>query len=377
MSDQGLDPVRRKPGLYIGGTGQWALNCCIFELIANSLEEHLDGRGSRIVVTIHTDGSLSITDEGGGISVMPDARSQRPFIELVMTTLIVPGDRHQRLHRALGLSGVGTKCVNAVSEWMRINTVWDGNEYQITFARGHVTEPLIKLPTPMRANGTSIRFKPDPEIFKNISFDRDFLGGRLDHLAILHPKLAFVLIDERPNLARQPLVSLFHSPNGIADFLQLACDPYGRTYPEPIVLAGDMNGLKIALGFQFVDFGNVSMVSYVNSSPTLQGGTHVQGFLEGLTNTFNELPGNRRPFSREDLRTHLLAFVAVWLAEPRYGGATKDKLINPDVETTVQKFTMQGIKQWAEKDADWLIDWLEHRRSKSGAGAEPVHRSSP
>jgi DNA gyrase subunit B len=356
---KGLEHVRRKPGMYIGRTDE--ANECVFELISNSLQEHFEGRGNRITITLHDDESLSVTDEGGGISVALDEKSQIPFVELAMTHLFVPSHWRKRPYD-LGLCGVGTKCVNAVSEWMRINTVWEGSEYQIGFARGGVSEPLTKLPKAERASGTSIRFKPDASIFRSTSFNRDYLNDRLDQLAVLHPKLSIVLADERPNVSGQPLASLFHYPDGIRGYLRRYSHPQAHYWEPVVVLDGDVDGVKIALGFEFLDFGNPWIVSYVNSSPTVSGGTHVEGMLESLAKKINELAGKDRGFSLEDVRVNVTAFVAVWLAEPKYGGATKNKIINPEVETAVKELTMRGLDEWPGERPDRFIDWLEERR---------------
>lgn len=364
----GLEAVRRKPGMYIGGTDQRALNNCVLEVLANSIEEHLAGRGSLIAVAIHGDGSLSVTDEGGGISVAPHPQHQIPFIELALTTLNVPDDYLKRPYRVLGNCGVGTKCVNAVSEWMRINTVSEGREYEMQFTRGGIKVSLRQAPEPRLARGTIIRFKPDPEIFKELTFDRNFLAARLDQLAVLHPGLSLVLEDERPNPAGKALRSLFHYPNGISDFLKNSCTGTAWLQPEPLVLKSNADGMRIALGFQFTDTGNVSVLSFANSSPTSQGGVHVQGFLNGVAEVFNAVLKPDPAFQPDDLHTGLNAIIAVWLTNPHYGGSTKDELINPEVETAVRELTSQGVKQWAMKSgeqAKWLIESLdEARRAK-------------
>lgn len=367
----GLEAVRRKPGMYIGGTDQRALNCCVLELIANSIEEHLAGRGSLITVAIHDDGSLSVTDEGGGISVAPHSQHQIPFIELALTTLHVPDDYLKRKYRVLGNCGVGTKCVNAVSEWMQVNTVWEGREYEIKFALGGIKEPLRQAPEPRLARGTVIRFKPDPDIFKALTFDRNFLAVRLDQLAVLHAGLSVVLEDERPNAAGRPLTSLYHYPNGITDFLKITC--LGSTWrqAEPIVIRSEADGMRITLGFQFTETGNVSIQSFVNSSPTSRGGVHVLGFFKGLADALNGLTKPSPEFQPDDLRIDLNAFVAVWLTNPYYGGSTRDELINPEVESAVRELTVRGVEQWAKescKQAKWLIESLDNvRRAKTDA----------
>lgn len=365
----GLEAVRRKPGMYIGGTDQRALNHCVIEVVANSIEEHLAGRGSLITVTIRDDGSLSVTDEGGGISVTPHPKHQMPFIELALTTLHVPDDYLRRPYRVLGHCGVGTKCVNAVSEWMRVNTVWEGHEYEIQFTRGSIKEPLRQLPEPRLARGTIVRFKPDPEIFKSLTFDRNFLAARLDQLAVLHPGLALVLEDERPNPAHRSLTSLYYYPNGIADYLNVISIGATWRQPEPLVLKSEADGMRIALGFQFSETGNTSILSFANSSPTSRGGVHVRGFFNGLADAFNALSKPELEFQPEDLRTGLNAFVAVWLTDPYYGGSTKDELINPVVEAAVCELIVRGVKQWATesgKQAKWLMESLdEDRRAKA------------
>jgi DNA gyrase subunit B len=354
--------------MYIGGTDQRALNCCVLELIANSIEEHLAGRGSVITVTIHDDGSLSVTDEGGGISIAPHPKHQMPFIQLALTTLLVIDDNLKRPYRVLGHCGVGTKCVNAVSEWMRVNTVWEEHEYEMQFTRGSIQEPLRQAPEPRLARGTIVRFKPDPEIFKSLSFDRNFLAARLDELAVLHPGLALVLQDERPNPARKPLTSLYHYLNGITDYLNVSSIGATWRQPEPVVLKSEAHGMRIALGFQYTDAGNTSILSFANSSPTSRGGVHMRGFFKGLADAFNAVSKPDREFQPDDLRTGLNGFVAVWLTDPYYGGATKDELINPEVEAAVCELIVRGVTQWAAESGEqvkWLIESLdEGRRAK-------------
>jgi DNA gyrase subunit B len=362
---RGLEAVRRKPGMYIGGTDGAALNRCVFELIANSIEEHLAGRGSSITVTIHDDGSLSVKDEGSGISVSTNRGETKPFIELALTTLYA-GHSRKYPCRILGECGVGTKCVNAVSEWMHVNTVWEGDEYQITFARGQTSEPLKKLNQAGNLSGTTIRFKPDAEIFQTTTFDRDILANRLNHLAMLHSGLEFWLVDERPNSANQPLVSLFQYSKGIADFLRLACLEELWPPPGPVAFERNQESVKIAAGFQFTGTGNTSLLSFVNSKPTRLGGTHVQGFLEGLKDGLNNIARRTDFIQKPDLRRGMYAVIAIWLEEPRYGGAVKEELINPEVEATVSEFTREAVTGWAANDntqAQWLVEWLKRKFS--------------
>jgi DNA gyrase subunit B len=358
---QGLEHIRRKPGMYIGGTDQRALNCCVLELIANAIEEHLGGRGSLIAVTIHDDGSLSVADEGGGISVITDPIYKIPFIELALTTLQIPTSSLKKPYRVFGLCGVGTKCVNAVSEWMHVNTVWDGNEYRIGFSRGRVTNTLTKMPNPGMTRGTIVRFKPDAEIFKSREFDRNFLAARLNHLAVLHPGLAFVLTDERPNPANRSLTALYHYPGGLAEFLKITDLGRYRHPPDPLEFKGDLDGATVAVGFQFSEAHTFSILSFVNSSPTIKGGTHVEGFLRGLADGLNDSVRSDSPIMPSDLRSGLTAFVAVWLDDPKYGGTAKDELINPEIEIAVRDLTTREVQEWARTSGDHakrLFEWL-------------------
>src|SRR5262249_44508156 len=162
-----------------------------------------------------------------------------------------------------------TKCVNAVSEWMHVNTVWEGNEYRVGFSRGRTADALTKVPAPNMARGTIVRFKPDPEIFKTLNFDRNFLAERLNHLAVLHPGLSFVLADERPNPAGRSLTALYHYADGIAEFLRISSSELYSRPREPLVFSGALNDIKVAVGFQFSETENFSVLSFVNSSPTL------------------------------------------------------------------------------------------------------------
>ncbi len=362
-----MEVVRRKPGMYIGGTDEAALLRCVIELIANSLEEHLVGRGASITVTIHDDGSLSVKDDGGGISVAVDPKHKIPFLEMALTNPFFAGVHPKGSHSGLGGHGVGAKCVNAVSEWMRINTVWEGNEYQISFARGHISEPLTKLPTATLARGTIVRFKPDRDIFKVANFDRSTLAVRLDHLSVLHPGLEFWLLDERPNTANRPLVACFHYPNGISDFLKLTCPAKLRRHPEPMVIRGEVGGVKIGLGFQFIETDNSSVLSFANNSPTCLEGAHVRGFLRGLTDALNEFSKPEPAFQPNEIRAGLNAFIDVWLEDPHYGGSTKDELINPNVDLAMHGLTYNGVKAWiAESEsARWVVESLQKERRGS------------
>ncbi|HWQ91873.1 MAG TPA: ATP-binding protein [Clostridia bacterium] len=195
---------------------------CVFELLANSLEQHLGGRCSSVVVTIHEDSSLSVSDDGPGIPTVLDPRHNAPFIELAFTTLNYTYKEKLEKFPVIGLAGVGAKCVNAVSEWMQVDTCSDSGCFRIAFSRGKLSKSLHELEESACTRGTTIRFKPDREIFGQATFDRNALANMLQPLAVLHPGFDVWLVDERPNLKNRPLVWQYCYPNGIADFLKTA-----------------------------------------------------------------------------------------------------------------------------------------------------------
>jgi DNA gyrase subunit B len=340
------------------------------ELVANSIEDHLDGRCSSITVIIHDDGSASVRDDGPGISIA--ARGDNiPFVEKAFTTLY-SGSERDRKYRVWGRYGVGPPCVNALSEWMLVTTVSEGEEYQIAFARGKVKEPLRKCPERKAARGTTIRFKPDSEIFGDKTFESNLLKRTLEHVAMLHPGLDLWFVDERANSINRALVSHYLFPNGSADYLELLLpyEPYETgIYPrKPVQISGEESGVKVSVAFQFAESMNTWILSFANSSETPPGGNHVTGFLHGITHAINQFAGSRRRFHPHEVRVGLSAIVSVWLGKPKYGGAMSSELINPEVEEVVRKLTFEKVRAWIEeiqKSDDSFIDRLEKQRSRS------------
>jgi DNA gyrase subunit B len=351
--------VRKKPGMYIGGTDERALNTCVMQLVGNSVEQHLQGRCASLTLTLHDDGSASVQDDGPGISVRIDPQFNVPFIELALTTFNYQPEGHWLRPYRVFPAGVGAKCVNFVSEWMRITTTMSGEEFQIAFCRGILSEPLRKIGGPGATRGTKIVFKPDSEIFGKASFDRNTLAKELEPLAFLHPGFDVWLVDERPNPANRPLVSRFWHPNGIADYLRNLRTHDWLMRCTPVVINGELGEIRYAIGFQFSETPDTFLSSFVNSSPTLKGGTHVRGFLLGLTETLNRVRGQQPAFNSGEIRLGLSAVVGVWLVDPHYGGAAKDELINPAVEDVVRKATAKGVDDGL---AEQVIDFVDRQR---------------
>jgi DNA gyrase subunit B len=358
--------------MYFGNPDETGLNRCLWELVANSAEQHLMGKCSSIVVTIHNDDSISVEDDGPGVSTAVDVKYKAPFIELAFTCLNYAYKAPSEARFAVsGLTGVGAKCVNAVSEWMRIETGSRGEWFCIRFAKGRVNEPLHRVAGPGAAQGTNIRFKPDPEIFKRATFNRQLIAHVLQPLAILHPALDVWLIDERSNSKSRPLVWQLNYPGGIAHYLKTVTAGHWTIHPDPVVFIAEANGIKCALGFQFTYSTNCFIQNFANCAPTTMGGTHVDGFLLGLAEALNRVVTDLPAFSPHDLRSGLFAVVAVWLTAPRYGGSTKDSLINTEVEEFTRNMTRNGLERWIvspSQEAERVIDWLDKERRRRVAG---------
>jgi DNA gyrase subunit B len=358
------EAVRTKLGMYIGRLDEKGLTNCVTELLANSVEQHLAGLCTAITLTIHEDGSASVKDDGPGISVMPVAGHGVAFLELAFTTLNSPRRNHP--YHVMGMAGVGAKCVNALSEWMIVNTCSANEEFEIAFARGKVKEPLRKVSESTVPRGTLIRFKPDVEIFNQATFSSSTLTRILQEVAMLYPGLRVHFMDQRSNSANRGLASHFHFPNGGVDYLRLLHEPEIKIHPEPIQIAGEDAGVKVSIAFQFVESMSTRILSFVNSSLSPRGGTHVAGFLRGLADAVNHFTGPRRRFQPHEIRVGLSAIVSVWLGEPKYAGAAKWELINPEVEAVVHRLSVEKIRWWIaemQDAADTFIDQLNEQRS--------------
>lgn len=303
-------------------------------------------------------------DDGPGISVRPVLGHNVPFLELAFTNLSMHGNHP---YHVMGMAGVGAKCVNAISEWMIVNTRSGEEEFEIRFARGKVQEPLRKVIESKIRGGTLIHFKPDPEIFSKTAFDCNALAKFLEQVAFLHPGLDVNFVDEGPNQLNRSAVSRYVFPNGGADYLKLILPKETAIHPqEPVQFAGKEGGIRLSVAFQFNESINTWILSFVNSSQSVRDGTHVTGFLLGLTDAVNQFAGSRQRFQPHEVRIGLSAIVSVWLADPKYGRATKSELINQEVEQVVRKLTFEKVRAWIAEiqGADnWFIDRIDEQRS--------------
>ncbi|HEX3797720.1 MAG TPA: DNA gyrase subunit B [Verrucomicrobiae bacterium] len=355
---EGLEAVRKKPGMYIGGTDERALHHCVTEVLDNSVDEYLAGKCDQIDVTIHVDGSISIRDNGRGIPVDIHPQYKIPGVELVLTTLHSGGKYGQGGYTySGGTHGVGAKCVNAVSEWFSVEVSRDGQVYHMRFERGKTTKKLEVIGK-SKGTGTLVTFKPDPEIFRDTTdFKAERISQRLRELAFLNSDLKITFLDERvPTATRE----VFYYKDGIQEFVKQLSKGKQVLHPKPISFTGrrayenQQDGPKadiIAdLVMQYNDSYNAQLLSYTNTVHNPDGGTHQAGFRSALTRAVNqyakqnELLKEKDPsVTGDDLLEGLVAVIAIKHPDPKFNNQPKEKLLSPEVEGIVSSITYEGL----------------------------------
>ncbi len=355
---EGLEAVRKRPGMYIGDPDERGLHHTVFEVLDNSIDEHLAGYCDRIEVTIHVDGSVSIKDNGRGIPVDIHPKWKMPAVELVLTNLHAGGKFGQGAYKySGGLHGVGAKCVNALSEWFRVEVYRDGNVYSMEFSRGKTTQKL-KVIGKTKQTGTLITFKPDPEIFKiTTEFKFDILANRLRELAFLNPGLEIILTDER----EEDKTERFYYRDGIEQFVRQLGRNKELLHPKPIVLTGKRTvtvenkeeDVFVECVLQYNDGYSDQILCYANSIPNPDGGTHLTGFRTALTRAINQyakqnnlLKEKDPTISGDDVREGLVCVLSVKLPNPRFESQTKVKLVNTEIEGIVSSIVYDGLMSY-------------------------------
>lgn len=356
---EGLEAVRRRPGMYIGDTGRRGLHHLIQEVVDNSIDEALAGYCTEIGVTIHTDGSCSISDNGRGIPVGPHPQKKVSTLEVVMCTLHAGGKFEKSSYQVSGgLHGVGVSCVNALSIKLTATIRREGSIYEQTYSEG---KPLsdVKVLGKMSADihsGTTIRFLPDPTIFANPVFETEKVGQRLRELAFLNPNLIIKLADERPDEDGNTYAETFMYAGGLVDYVKYIDDDFNTLVP-PIYIGGigkDDQGMNtiVDICFSYNDTYTERIFSYVNNINTIEGGTHISGFRSALTRVINGYATanklNKIDIVGDDFREGLTAIVSVKVAEPLFEGQTKTKLGNGDVEGIVRTIMNEKLKIWLD-----------------------------
>jgi DNA gyrase subunit B len=360
---EGLEAVRKKPGMYIGGTDERALHHCVSEVLDNSVDEHLAGHCSKIEVAIHVDGSISIRDNGRGIPVDIHPQYKIPGVEMVLTTLHSGGKYGQGGYKfSGGTHGVGAKCVNAVSEWFEVEVSRGGQVHHMKFERGKTVKKLEVIGK-AKGTGTLITFKPDAEIFRDTTvFQADRISQRLRELAFLNSGLEINFTDERP---ATPKTETFLYKDGVVEFVKQINTGKTALHPAPIRIAKEIKTtlddkpveIHAEVVLQYNDSYNDLVLCYTNTIHNPDGGTHLSGFRSALTRAINQfsrannlLKDKDPQITGDDVREGLAAVISIKHSDPKFESQTKVKLLSPEVESVVGSIAYEGLMFYFESN---------------------------
>lgn len=358
---EGLDPVRKRPGMYIGSTDERGLHHLVTEVVDNSIDEALAGYCDKIIVSIEKDGSCKVIDNGRGIPTGIIPKEGKSAVEVVLTKLHAGGKFGGSGYKISGgLHGVGVSCVNALSEWMEATVYQNGKIYKQIFNRGIAQRPLQEVGTTDRT-GTTIQFYPDSEIFETLDFNYDTMKIRLRELAYLNRGLTIQLIDRREEPARD---ETFHYEGGIVQFVESLNKNKETVFPEVIYFDESYENGEVEIAMQYNDSYSETIFAFANNINTEEGGTHLEGFRNSLTKIINDYGKNNNilkgdeKLSGDDVREGLTAVISVKLTNPQFEGQTKTKLGNSEMRTVVAKAMTEGLGSYLEehpKEAKDLI----------------------
>ena len=351
---EGLEAVRKRPGMYIGSTSAKGLHHLVYEIVDNSVDEALAGYCDHIEVTINKDNSITVVDNGRGIPVGIQAKAHKPAVEVVFTILHAGGKFGGGGYKLSGgLHGVGASVVNALSEWLEVNVYVDGYEYYQRYERGKVMCELQKI-GPTEKRGTTVHFLPDKEIFEETVFDYKVLKQRLREIAFLTKGLRISLTDVREE---EPILSSFHYEGGIREYVAYLNKANTPLYDEIIYCEGEKDGVLVEVALQHNDGYNENVYSFVNNITTPEGGTHLVGMRSALTKTFNDyarknklLKDNEQSLTGEDIREGLTAIVSIKIGEPQFEGQTKQKLGNSEARGAVESIVSDKLGVFLEQN---------------------------
>ena len=351
---EGLEAVRKRPGMYIGSTSQRGLHHLVSEIVDNSVDEALAGFCDKIEIIMNKDNSITVKDNGRGIPVGINHKMGIPAVEVVFTVLHAGGKFGGGGYKVSGgLHGVGAAVVNALSTWLEVSVYTDGNIYKERFERGIVVEPL-KIVGETKESGTKVDFLPDPEIFEEIVFDFNILKQRLREMAFLTKGLNIVLTDDRQE---EPVVADFLYEGGIIEYVEYLNKHKNALYNEIIYCEGERNEVYVEVAMQHNNTYNEAIYSFVNNINTPEGGTHLSGFRSALTKTFNEyarknnlLKESEENLSGDDIREGLTAIISIKLTDPQFEGQTKQKLGNSEARGAVEGIVGEQLTYFLEQN---------------------------
>ena len=351
---EGLEAVRKRPGMYIGSTSIRGLHHLVYEIVDNSIDEVLAGRCTEIQVTIQKDNSVKVVDNGHGIPIGINHKAGRPAVEVVFTVLHAGGKFGGGGYKVSGgLHGVGASVVNALSEWLEVIVHQDGKMYQQRYERGNVMYPLREIGATDHT-GTEVTFLPDKDIFEETDFDFDTLRQRLREMAFLTKGVKITLTDER---LEEPKVREFHYEGGIKEYVSYLNRHKDPLYEQIIYCEGQREDILVEVAMQHNSSYQEGTYSFVNNITTPEGGTHLTGFRNALTKTFNDyakknkiLKENEANLTGEDIREGLSAIVSIKIGEPQFEGQTKQKLGNSEAKRAVESVMTEQLTYFLEQN---------------------------
>ncbi len=346
---EGLEPVRKRPGMYIGGVSSAGLHHLAWEVLDNSVDEAMNGHATDIVLTLHKDGcSITVSDNGRGIPIDKHPKLKKSALEIIFTTLHAGGKFEGGNYKTSGgLHGVGASVVNALSSKLVATVRRDGAEYEMEFKAGAVLKPLKKVRS-ARGTGTTVFFSPDPKIFPKTHFSADVLRQRLEVVSFLHRGVRVVFEDEV-----SATKEVFHHQEGIRDYLtQVVASRKARPVHPTAFEVRKENGSRVEVAIQWTEATDEYVRSYVNGIPTGSGGTHESGLRAGLAKAVrnyidvHKLAPRGVTLTAEDIREGLVGVLSVFIAEPQFQGQTKDRLNNPEVQSVIDNAVRPALEQW-------------------------------
>ncbi len=352
---EGLEAVRKRPGMYIGSTSSRGLHHLVYEIVDNAVDEALAGYCTEINVAINPDNSITVVDNGRGIPVGINHKAGIPAVEVVFTILHAGGKFGGGGYKVSGgLHGVGASVVNALSEWLEVSICRDGKRYEQRYERGKTMYPLREAGECGDVTGTTVTFLPDKKIFEETVYDYDILKQRLREMAFLTKGLKIILVDKREGMERE---KIFHYEGGIREFVTYLNRSKEALYPEIIYCEGEKDGVAVEVAMQHNDSYTENTYGFVNNINTPEGGTHITGFRNAITNTFNDyarknklLKDSEPNLSGDDIREGLTAIVSVKIGNPQFEGQTKQKLGNSEARGAVDSVVSKQLEIFLEQN---------------------------
>jgi len=384
---KGLEGVQKRPAMYIGSTGTSGLHHLVYEVVDNAIDEALAGYCTNVSVTIEDGDVIRVNDDGRGIPVDVHQEMQRPAVEVIMTMLHAGGKFDSKTYQVSGgLHGVGVSVVNALSEWLEVEVDRDGGTYKQKYQRG-IPQADLKKAGKSNKTGTTIRFKPDGEIFTETEFHFELLTNRMRELAFLNAGLKITLEDTREGRERK---TTFQYKGGIVDFVKYLNENRQVLHPKPIFMSDDREGVKVEVALQYHDGYQEDRYSFVNTINTIEGGTHLTGFRSALTRTINNYVqnnnllknGSQYTLSGDDCREGMTAVISIQVPDPQFEGQTKTKLGNSEVRGIVESVVGESLATFFEETPSYArkiaakVDAAARARDAARKARELVRRKT-